>query len=526
MNTGSGPNIVFIMADQLAAGFVGCYGSGVDSTPTLDRLAADGVRFDRCYAHCPVCAPNRATIFTGRSIGIHGIVTNNLTLGREHPTFVEVLRRSGYATGGFGKFHLTPMQCPLPEDFSWLGFDEAAPTEDPKLGPWLDWVEREHPEHFDAALAVSWPMPYLSAYGPEKRDLTEAWAAANRRILKPRRDASDWHLQYESPLPPEVHQTRFITDCALEFMERRTAGEDNDPFFCFVSYVDPHDPYDPPAPYSTMYDPSEMPAPIPLEEPGHSSRILEGSRDFHQFRTVSGNERTMKRLRALYHGSIRFIDDQIGRITAFLEERGLAENTILVFTTDHGDMMGDHGLITKGVKHFDKGIRCPLIVRGGPVEGGRATDRLTSSLDFFPTVCDWAGIDERPPVEGRSFAAGSAAADDGWRTVTVQSPAPLKPEQEGMVRSIVTDDGWRFSVYDEDGQGEMFNLREDPEERLNLYDRSEWGDRQRLLQERHIRAYMRSLRVVQWPVLPEKEGTRYELRKGFQPLAPTAYQRS
>jgi len=114
----SQPNIVFIMADQLAAAFVGCYGSGVDSTPTLDRLASEGVRFTRAYAHSPICAPNRATIMTGRSNEIHGIVVNNLQLGTENPTYPMVLQRRGYRTGGFGKFHLTSMQLPLPNDFN------------------------------------------------------------------------------------------------------------------------------------------------------------------------------------------------------------------------------------------------------------------------------------------------------------------------------------------------------------------------------------------------------------------------
>ena len=116
----------------------------------------------------------------------------------------------------------------------------------------------------------------------------------------------------------------------------------------------------------------------------------------------------------LYHGSLRYMDDQIARLVAFVQERGLWENTILVFTTDHGEMLGDHGLFTKGVKHYDMGIRCPLIVAGGPVtqpvQAGQRSrpvhDRLTCTLDFYPTFCDWAGVHEeaRPPLEGKSFA--------------------------------------------------------------------------------------------------------------------------
>jgi len=499
----SRPNIVFIMADQLAAAFIGCYGSGVDSTPTLDRLAGEGVRFERCYAHVPVCAPNRSTIFTGRSADQHGIVTNNLLLTTDNPTFPQVLQRNGYRTGGFGKFHFTSMLQPLPDSFDYLGFDESVPTEDPKLGPWLDWIEREHPEDYETALAVTWPMPYAQAYGKDRRDLTEAMNKAREKILKPLTDASEWYCMYPSPLPRELHQTTYITDLGLDFMQRHLDEHPGRPFCTFVSYVDPHDPYDPPKPYDTMFDPADMPDPIPMNGPEHECSILERSRDFPGFREISRNKEVLKKLRAFYHGSIRFVDDQIARLVTFLQEKGQLDNTIIVFTTDHGDMMGDHGLITKGVKHYDKGIRCPLIVRGAGIRRG-TSDRLTSSLDFFPTICEWAEAGCKPPLEGKSFARScrTEGADDGWEAVTVN--APLGPP-EGSVRSIITGDGWRFTIYDEDGRGEMFDLREDPEERSNLYHIAQWRDKRLELHERHARAYMQSSHVYQHRNLPPRE---------------------
>jgi len=508
------PNIVFIMADQLAAAFVGCYGSGIDTTPTLDRLAARGVRFDRCYAHVPVCAPNRATIFTGRSFEVHGVTTNNLVLKTDNPTFARVLADNGYRTGGFGKFHLTPMQQPLPEDFSHLGFDESVPTEDPKLGAWLDWVEREHPEHYETALAMSWPMPYTDAYGPDRRDLRDAMSAARARIVDPLRAASDWWLMYPSPLPKELHQTTYITDLSLDFMQGHLAGHADEPFMCFVSYVDPHDPYDPPAPYDVLFAPEDMPEPIPAEAQAYSSQILEQTRDFGDFRSVDGNVEVLKKLRALYLGSVRFIDDQVSRIVRFLEENNQLDNTIIVFTTDHGDMMGDHGFITKGVMHYDKCARCPLIVAGPGIQPG-ASGRLTSSLDFFPTFCDWADVACRPTLEGKSFApsCSDGAADDGWPAVTVQAPL-------GRVRSIITDDGWRLTLFDEECEGEMFNLMEDPEERINLYGDPAWAEKRLELHQRHARAYMQSCGVLQYRNLPVENGRRCVLGTGLGKLEP------
>jgi len=494
------PNIVFIMADQLGARFVNCYGSGVDSTPTLDRLAEEGVRFDRCYATWPVCSPNRASILTGRSPVVHGIVKNNLVLQSDTPTYAHVLRRCGYRIGGFGKFHITPMAQPVPEDLSYLGFDEVVVAEDPRLGPYLDWIEREHPEHYETALSMVWGPPYVAEYGPDKRDLRPLRNAAREKLIHPRQQESGWSHMYVSPIPKELHHSTFITNCGLDFMERHLAESPDRPFVCYVSYVDPHDPYDPPEPYGTMFDAADMADPLPAEWRERGCKILsEAAATFDIDRLTPY---LIRKLRALYHGSIRLMDDQIARIVAFLRERGLWENTILVFTTDHGDMMLDHGLITKGVKPYDTGIRCPLIVVGGGVQPV-VSERLTCGLDFFPTFLEWAGVPPvlTPPHEGRSFAGTCRGEQDGdpWPDVTVHVHS---------VWSIITDDEWRLTVFDEDGEGQMFDLHEDPDEQHDLYDDPAWADKRSELYERLARAYMRPEQVPPYRNLPVENDRR------------------
>ena len=251
------PNIIFIMADQLAASFLGCYGSGVNSTPTLDALAKTGMRFTRAYAASPVCGPNRACILTGRTPSIHGVVTNNLELTMDCPTYAEVLGDAGYRVGGFGKFHHTCMDLRHPETMERYGYHESMVSEDPKMGAYLAWVKKEAPAWYETAMAMAWPREYQS-----EKERGEFFAA-RKRILDPRRNAAEWHLMYPSPLPKELHQTRFITDTSLDFIRREAKRES--PFFCFVSYVDPHDPYDPPAPYDTMFRPEDMADPIPAQ---------------------------------------------------------------------------------------------------------------------------------------------------------------------------------------------------------------------------------------------------------------------
>ena len=542
-------NIVFITADQLGAAFVGCYGSGVDSTPTLDSLARDGVRFDRCYATHPVCAPNRSTMLTGRCDEITGITGNNLQLTDDIPTIAHVLSQAGFYTGAFGKFHQTPMQFPLPEDLSYLGFNESALTEDTRLGQWLDEIRENHPEYYDRALATSWPMPYMAEYGENCEDLRARRIAMVKEHLAPKQK-HNFKIMYESPLPAELCQTAWITDKALDFIDRNS----DKPFFCNVSYVDPHDPYDPPAPYSTMFSPEDMPSPIPkawTNNPMFEDYVIPyGVPKLYEHREE------IAKLRALYHGSLKYIDDQIARIVNKLKEKGLWEDTVIIFTTDHGEMLLDHDLITKGAMHYDTAARCPLIVGGGAVQPmEHVSNRLTCTLDLCPTFCDLLHIIDRPLYEGKSFArivnrdlpesivTSYKAYPDGryevveidhfdtrfkilegdvrvteseyktlefWNEVTVQSSRNL--------RSIITSDGYRLTLYDGDLPSELFNLKNDPTEQNNLYNNPEYTELKISLLERHIKAFQRHIMLPNYRNLKYKNGQRWLDGLGFNYL--------
>ncbi|MCC5844989.1 MAG: sulfatase-like hydrolase/transferase [Verrucomicrobia bacterium] len=507
------PNILFVMMDQLPASILGCYGSGLSVSPTLDRLAREGTRFERCYVSIPVCGPSRATLFTGRSPVVHGVTDNNYELKSDIPTLFQVLQADGYKTGGFGKFHLTSMGAPLPPDFSSLGFNETAATEDPKLGPWIDWVRREYPEDAEHALSITWPIDYSRQYGVTNEDLFSRIQTARRNILQPIRAASDWPSAYSSPLRKELHQTTWITDQSLDFIARHLDSEPESPFCAFVSYVDPHDPYDPPVPYNTMFSPEEMPDPLPGTWQQKGNPVLERSKDYLNFRKVEGDVRAIKQARALYAGSVRFVDDQINRILEYLEQKGLKENTIIVFTSDHGDLIGDHGLPGKGQKHYDKAIHCPLIVSGPGIGKDCVLSQLVCTLDFFPSVCELAECTRSlPPLEGRSFtpALRGQTSSEAWHEVTVEYCA----NEEDSVRSIITSDGWRFTIYHTDGLGEMFDLTADPDEQVNLFYESQYRERKLSLYERFSRAYMRSARIPQYRNCPEVNGVKVELKSG------------
>ena len=491
------PNIVFICADQLGAKWLGCYGSGVESTPTLDRLAREGVRFDRCYANFPLCAPSRATMLSGRSAGVHGVITNNLVYPRNLPTYASVLRRAGYRTGGFGKFHQTPMHCPVPENLEWLGFDESLVTEDPKW-PWYRWVRREHPEHAEKALSMCWNWPTMPRH-PEwekARDLRSELHGSRSR-------ENGWSRIGASPLPSEVHDTTYITDLGLDFMRRHLDEHPDRPFICHISYVDPHDPCDPPSDYADLFDPADMPPALPAEWVEEGLTFLRKAQEDNKFDRVYENREIIAKFRALYHAQLKYMDDQVTRVVEWLKESGRWDNTILLFTTDHGEMLGDHGQITKCAKHYDAGIRCPLIVAGGPVACGQA-DELVSTLDLFPTFCDWAGVEEedRPPLEGLSMAARCRGRE----------PAGTRDSLfvGGMgVASVLTADRWRLTRYPGANEGQMFDLGSDPDELQNLYDRPEHTDRKVELLEKLNAVARVNEQVPRYDNLALYEGRRF-----------------
>jgi len=194
----------------------------------------------------------------------------------------------------------------------------------------------------------------------------------------------------------------------------------------------------------------------------------------------------------------------------FVTRQEIWDDTIVIFSTDHGEMMFDHALITKGVKHYDSGIRCPLIVAGGGIRA-TVTDRLTCTLDFFPTILEWAKTNSRmmPPYEGRSFAAvGSGDEEENpWTEVTVQT---------GNVRSIITDDGFRFTIFDEKNQGQLYDLNSDPTEQRNNYYLDESSHLRTRLTERLVSAYMHPHQTPSYRNLPCDGDQRYRPLEGWR----------
>ena len=468
-------NVVTIEADQLSAKWVGCYGCPAARTPNIDALARRGVRFANAFSNHPVCMPARASTITGRSAQHHGVFYNGWELGTEMPTFPRLLQHAGVQTLGVGKYHLECHVRGAYNDVRKYGFDRAETTEDIRAGDWLDWVEREHPDCAEAALATVWPMPHLVSYGPRGRDLRQEVVAARARLGV---GGGATH-PYASPVPERACQTRWIGDRAIAMLRERDPAR---PFFLKMSFVDPHDPYDPPERFLGLVDRARIAAPVRSEDPG----VLGVVHALRENRFVGNHahlaEAEWIELRRHYLASLAFLDEQVGRLVEFLEEADLADNTAILLFSDHGDMMGDHGLPTKGAWHFDACCRVPMILSVPGRPQGRVVAQAVTNLDVFPTVLELAGVPCSVPVEGDSLLAFACGETVERPDAALVESYGSYGDQDGVfrARSVVTPTA-RLTRFG-DGQGLLFNLFGDPHETVSLYDQSGARDLQHALE--------------------------------------------
>ena len=485
-------NILVVIADQLRVDHLGFSGRVPVRTPHIDRLASQGHVFNRAYVANPVCMPNRATIMTGMWPSAHGLRTNGIPLNPQIETFARVLRRSGWRTSAVGKLHLQPMGYPY-EEYQLEQIRSAAPDlwEQAVTGPFGEafqsWEAFER--HVDGDLVI--PPDYYGfddvalvvGHGDRVSGTYVAWARergfdpvsqagrANARWASP-----VWDHVWESNVPAAVHATTFITDESISRIEQYAqAGE---PFLLCVSYPDPHHPFAPPSEYFHRHRPEDMPLPDSFFDdhaasPEYIRRIVErrGTTDIDPMMLFSPTEEQFRQALAAELGSIEFIDDSVGRIVGALEAQGIAEETVIVFTSDHGDAFGEHGLILKHFTHYDPVIRVPLIISGGGLGSG-THDQLASSADIAPTLLDLTGADPLPAAQGTSLRPLiEGDAETAWRSALLVEedqpygldvlPGPVR------LRTVVTA-GLRLTRIAGTPITELYNLSADRDERTNL----------------------------------------------------------
>ncbi len=497
------PNFLFIITDQHRADHLGCYGNTVVQTPNIDGIAAAGTQFERFYVANPICMPNRASIMTGRMSSVHGARHNGIPLSRDHTTFVELLRDAGYRTGLIGKSHLQsftglpatnrfepaegryvpspelrdaykhnrhssdydleilqtwdrPLSERINEDF--YGFEHveiAADHADQASGDYLLWARQQHP-CFD------------SLTGAEN-------ALTDNRIIAPQ--------AWRTAVPEELYSTNWIADRAENWLSEQS--NDDAPFFLQMSFPDPHHPFTPPGKYWDMYDPADVTLPASFGKgdlpPIRTMReaLKTGSDPRDNQNPFAVTEREAREIIALTYGMITMIDDAIGRVLDRLETLGLAEDTVVIFTSDHGDYMGDHGLMLKLLLHYQSIIRVPFLWKDPKQPAQSATSQaLASSIDISATILDHANIQPFNGLQGRNlFGTDPPPAiiveEDSQRSMTGF-------ERPQRVRTVVSD-RYRMSLREGETWSELYDLHDDPLEMHNLFDNPDYsGVRHRL----------------------------------------------
>ena len=489
---GKTKNILFIMYDQLRADYLGCAGHPTLKTPHIDAIAARGVRFNRAYCQAPVCGPSRVSFYTGRYMSSHGAGYNNVPFSLDQWSLGDYLREVGMRSVLVGKTHMAPDQAGMAR----LQINAAS-----DLGVWISQsgfepFERDdglHPgQSLDPNLAYN---NYLRAKGYVSDNPWHDFA--NSALGQDGKVLSGWQMRH-ARLPARVRdedsETPYMTSRAIDFIDR--AGDQ--PWCLHLSLIKPHWPYVAPAPYNDMYGPNQiLPVNQSRQELGDPHPVVaafqahEGSKNFRR-------EEVRQTVIPTYMGLITQIDDQFGRLMAFLEAQGRLDDTMIVITSDHGDYLGDHGLGEKDLLH-EEVARIPLIIYDpDPAADGRrgaVDEHLAEAIDLIPTFLDSQGGDLHPHrLEGRSLLPllrGVTGAAGKWRDAAFSEtdytfhPARqalgLGPE-DGRAYMVCTAD-WKYIFY-EGFRPQLFHLAKDPGEQMDLGTDPAHGEQRALLHEK------------------------------------------
>jgi len=445
------PNVLLITTDQQRYDTLGVTGNSHIRTPNLDRLAARGTLFDRAYIQNPVCIPSRACIQTGRYVRQHGVdymenaVEQTPGLPPWETTFMERLQQDGYATAAFGKIHMLPpkgldeMRLTLGKGARWTEA-EGSPFGPAQLGPtYAEWLDRKRPGAYESI--------YAQRRLTEYRD--QATAVVNTL-------AADEYVDY------------WIAENTRNYLDRDGIGASENPFFAWCGFCGPHGPFDPPEPYASLYDPDEIPLPPLL----HSRQRDALTGDYDSRFDEPGGEQLIRKIIAYYWGMMTFIDDMVGEIMDVLTRRGLWDNTLVIFTTDHGEMLGDFGRLGKGT-FIESVIQAPTILvppGSDPADTDdqpRRTNALVELIDLAPTILDYAGLPQPGSLPGaslRPWLEPQSASPSGKESVLCEYVS----NDQQLRRTCLRTDRYKYVFSGTDQPVEFYDLEEDPQELVNV----------------------------------------------------------
>jgi arylsulfatase A-like enzyme len=492
-------NVLFIITDQQRKDHLSCYGNNVLRTPNIDKIAEDGVKFSNYFCTTPICMPNRASFLTGAFPSIHGTRSNGINLNPEIPTVSDILRRKGYHTVSIGKCHFNFFGTPTRRKVkSWE-----------KIIAWLhkDITSSDFPSPyygFNEVLLTAghgdWMAGHYSEWLEEK-----GWDQRAYAFKKPKALNENY---YETELTEELYPTNYVTERTIEFLEHYKSSENADkPFFLHCSYPDPHHPVCPPGRYKDLYSPEDIQVPSTFSDVENLLKHeflgphLKNAR-FRQLLPQMIPEEDVKKFIALTYGSISMIDDGVGKILNMLEKVGEADNTMVIFTSDHGDLCGDHGMILKGPAHYRGLINIPLIWNIPGLTKKSESHSLVSTIDLPKTILGLLNIKSKKLTRYHQGVDITPVLREPIKKVRdrilIEHDEEIAKDKIMRLLTLVNEN-YRITLYNDfDKIGDIFNLKEDPNELYNLWS-SNNEVRNRLVEE----LLRESLKVK--PRLPRRE---------------------
>ncbi len=455
MTASSRPNILWLCTDQQRYDTIRALGNQLARTPNIDRLMDEGVTFKRAYCQSPVCTPSRASFLTGRYPRTTRCRQNGQKIPDDERLISRILADHGYTCGLAGKLHLASCANNRVEE----RIDDGYSTFHWSHHPQPDWPENAYTQ-------------WLTKKG-------KTWEELNRNE----------GTAYVKPGPPaEYHQTTWCAKMTIDFL-RENKGK---PWMFSFNCFDPHHPFDPPQEYLDRYDPAQMP--LPKWREGELDNKTTYQRLDHEwahnepgyFHVAGMTDDDKRQVCAANLAMCELIDDQVGRILAALDESGQRENTIVIFMSDHGEMLGDHGLYLKGPHFYEEAVHVPLTMRWpGRFEAGLGVDGLVELIDIAPTLLESAGIEVPERMQGRSLAPiCRGEADPARFRDFVYSEYYNSWAHKHSYGTMLRTEDEKIVVYHGTDQGELYDLRSDPDEFNNLWDAPDHRDQKlRLLRQ-------------------------------------------
>lgn len=446
------PNILWICTDQQRTDTLGCYGNPHVHTPQIDRLAAMGMRFERAYCQSPVCTPSRASFLTGRYPRTTRCRQNGQKLPADEKLIPKLFADRGYVCGLAGKLHLAPCHpavCRGSEERGDDGYHVFRWS--PAVGGTHDWALNEHTQ----------------------------WLEAKGKRLRREPMADSRHVFYGED--EGDRQGTWCVDEAIRFI--RSNAQRGNRWLFSVNLFDPHHPFDPPKRLMDKYMAMLDAVPPPKFAPGELQRKpvyqrMDSEKAYNTaeaFRFADMSEYEHKLIRASQWATVEHVDEQVGRLLRALTDSGGLENTLIIFMSDHGEMLGDHGIYWKGPYFYEELVKVPLMMAWpGVIPAGGRCDALVELVDLAPTLLEAAGLETYPGMQGKSLwpiLSGQAPPDAHRNSVYCEyyNAQPWHPDCPPQC-TMVFDGRYKLVRVHSTGEGELYDLRRDPAETDNLYD--------------------------------------------------------